>query len=64
MTMPFSAAAALDATSAPTHGLYSCSTEVECLMKSNADKAPAILSLILAKLVLDERSIAVYNATK
>jgi hypothetical protein len=33
-------------------------------MKSNANKAPAILSLIFAKLVLDEPSIVMYNATK
>jgi hypothetical protein len=66
MPMPFSAAAAaaaaLDATSGPTHGLYSHSTEVGFLMKSNANKAPAILSLILAKLVLDEPSIVMYDA--
>jgi hypothetical protein len=64
MTMHFSAAAALDATSAPTHGLYAYSTEVKFLMKSNANKAPAILSLIFAKLVLDEPSIVMYDATK
>jgi hypothetical protein len=29
MTMPFSAAAALDAHAAPDHGVYSYSTEVE-----------------------------------
>jgi hypothetical protein len=59
MTMPFSAAAAavLDATAAPDHGVYSYSTEVEFLMKTTASHAPTILSLILAKLVLDEPTI-------
>jgi hypothetical protein len=63
MTMPFStAAAALDATAVPDHGVYSYSTEVEFLMKTTASHAPAILSLILAKLVLDEPTIIFNDA--
>jgi hypothetical protein len=63
MTMSFSAAAAaaLDAPDAPNHGIYSYSTTVEFLMRSNASQAPVILSLILVKLVLDEPTI-VFNA--
>jgi hypothetical protein len=62
MTMPFSAAAAaaaaaLDATAAPDHGVYAYLTEVGFLMKTTARQAPAILSLILAKLVPDEPTI-------
>jgi hypothetical protein len=51
------AAAALDAPAAPTHGIYSYSTTVEFLMRSNASQAPVILSVLLAKLVLDEPTI-------
>jgi hypothetical protein len=55
------AAAALDAPAAPTYGIYSYSTTVESLIRSNASQAPVILSLILPKLVLDEPMI-VFNA--
>jgi uncharacterized coiled-coil protein SlyX len=56
MTMHISAAAAvaLDAPSLPNQGIYSYSATVEFLMKSNAKQAPAILSLLFAKLILDE----------
>jgi hypothetical protein len=70
MTMPFSAAAAatpeahatLDTHAAPDHGIYSYSTEVEFMMKTTASNAPTILSLILAKLVVDEPTIVFNNA--
>jgi hypothetical protein len=64
MTMPFSAAstAALDAHAAPDHGVYSYSTEVEFMMKTTASNAPAILSLMLAELILDEPTIVFNNA--
>jgi hypothetical protein len=63
MTMPFSAAAAaaLNAHAAPDHGVYSYSTEAEFMMKTTASNAPAILSLILTKLVLDVISPASTN---
>jgi hypothetical protein len=63
MMMPFSAvaAAALDAPSLPNHGIYSYSTTLEFLMKSNADQAPTILWMLFAKLILEEPTM-LFNA--
>jgi hypothetical protein len=62
MTMQFSAAAAQPLLMPLRRMCMVFATEVEFLMKSNVNQAPAILSLILAKFVLDKPTIVFNDA--